>query len=63
MARHDTPTNSWPALFEFVVSFVKDGDPAKREVRQTGIYSFIYRYAQSPELEDYFEKKKEKKIS
>ncbi|KAK3691936.1 hypothetical protein RRG08_047945 [Elysia crispata] len=32
MARHDTPTNSWPALFEFVVSFVKDGDPAKREV-------------------------------
>ncbi|KAH9499795.1 Importin-4 [Bulinus truncatus] len=32
IARQDTPTNSWPALFEFLVSFTKDEDPTKREV-------------------------------
>ncbi|GFN80012.1 importin-4 [Plakobranchus ocellatus] len=35
IAQHDTPSNSWPALFEFIVSFVKDEDPAKRE---TGMF-------------------------
>ncbi|RUS88757.1 hypothetical protein EGW08_003474 [Elysia chlorotica] len=35
MARHDTPSNTWPALFEFIVNFVRDEDPAKRE---TGMF-------------------------
>lgn len=33
IARLDTPTNRWPALFEFLVTFTKDEDPVKREVR------------------------------
>ncbi|XP_005096783.1 importin-4 [Aplysia californica] len=35
IARHDTPTNQWPALFDFLVSYIKDEDPAKRE---TGMF-------------------------
>ncbi|CAG5114577.1 unnamed protein product, partial [Candidula unifasciata] len=31
IARHDTPNNQWPALFEFLVRFLKDEDPSKRE--------------------------------
>ncbi|CAL1538181.1 unnamed protein product [Lymnaea stagnalis] len=32
IARLDTPTNSWPSLFEFLVTFTKDEDPNKREI-------------------------------
>ncbi|XP_059170198.1 importin-4-like isoform X2 [Physella acuta] len=32
IARLDTPSNRWPALFEFLVTFTKDEDPVKREV-------------------------------
>lgn len=35
IARHETPSNGWPALFEFIVSFIKDADPTKRE---TGMF-------------------------
>ncbi|KAK0045008.1 importin-4 [Biomphalaria pfeifferi] len=35
IARLETPTNNWPALFEFLVTYTKDQDSVKRE---TGMY-------------------------
>ncbi|ESO82779.1 hypothetical protein LOTGIDRAFT_229803 [Lottia gigantea] len=39
IARHDLPTNKWPALFEFVTVQVKSEDVTKREVGMFILYT------------------------
>ena len=32
VAKHDLPSNAWPQLFEFLLTYTKSSDPAQCEV-------------------------------